>query len=103
MRCRSGGTSRQARLSSPTRWSIIIPAADSIQPHRNERSADRRLRIGYVSPDFRDHVVGRNLLPLFREHDHQRFEILCYADVLCNAASFSCSCRPCGAKVTRLT
>ena len=31
--------------------------------------------------DFRDHVVGRNLLPLFREHDHQRFEIFCYADV----------------------
>ncbi len=39
------------------------------------------MKIGYVSPDFRDHVVGRNLLPLFRQHDHQRFEIVCYADV----------------------
>jgi predicted O-linked N-acetylglucosamine transferase (SPINDLY family) len=51
-----------------------------IQPHPNDRSTDRRLRVGYVSPDFRSHVVGRNLLPLFQEHDHQRFEILCYAD-----------------------
>ena len=59
------------------------PLGKSIAPHRNDRSADRRLRVGYVSPDFRSHVVGRNLLPLFREHDHQRFEILCYADVAC--------------------
>jgi predicted O-linked N-acetylglucosamine transferase (SPINDLY family) len=40
-----------------------------------------RLRIGYISPDFRDHVVGRNILPLLREHDHEHFEIFCYASV----------------------
>lgn len=49
-------------------------------PHRNERSIDRRLRIGYVSRDFRRQVVGLNLLPLFREHDHRKFEIICYSD-----------------------
>src|SRR5208282_4759325 len=38
--------------------------------------------IGYVSPDFKYHVVGRNLLPLFRHHDRQQFEITCYAHVL---------------------
>ncbi len=48
----------------------------------NDRSPERRLRIGYLSPDFRRHVVGWNLLPLFREHDHKDFEIFCYADVL---------------------
>ena len=47
----------------------------------NDRSPDRRLKIGYVSPDFRDHVIGRNLVPLFREHDREQFEIFCYADV----------------------
>lgn len=52
-----------------------------IPPHPNDPSSDRRLRIGYVSPDFRNHVVGRNLLPLLREHDHGRFEIFCYSDV----------------------
>ena len=57
------------------------PWPSSSGPHGNDRAADRRLKIGYVSPDFRDHVVGRNLLPLFRQHDHQRFEIVCYADV----------------------
>jgi protein O-GlcNAc transferase len=53
----------------------------SIRAHDNPPSADKKLRIGYVSPDFRDHVVGRNLLPLLREHDHTNFEIFCYANV----------------------
>lgn len=44
-------------------------------------SSERRLRIGYVSPDFRAHVVGANVLPLLREHDRTDFEVFCYVDV----------------------
>jgi predicted O-linked N-acetylglucosamine transferase (SPINDLY family) len=58
------------------------PLAEQQRPHANDRSPDRRLRVGYVSPDFRDHVVGRNLLPLFREHNRQEVEVFCYSDVL---------------------
>ena len=50
--------------------------------HGDDRNPARRLRVGYVSADFRDHVVGRNLLPLFRQHDHQGFEFLCYSGVV---------------------
>lgn len=57
------------------------PPAEGIQPHDQDRSPDRRLRVGYVSPDFRAHVVGRNVLPLFREHDHQQVDVYCYSDV----------------------
>ena len=60
--------------------------AQSLKPfirvHSNDPSPDRRLRIGYVSPDFRDHVVGCNVLPLLREHDRVGFEIFCYSNVL---------------------
>ena len=44
---------------------------------------DDRIRIGYVSPDFRQHSVSMFLLPLFSEHDHERFEIFCYSNVRC--------------------
>jgi protein O-GlcNAc transferase len=53
----------------------------NIEPHVNDRSPDRRLRIGYVSPDFKDHVVARFMLPLLAHHDRVNFEIFCYADV----------------------
>jgi len=57
------------------------PPQEGIPPHTNDRSPNRRLRVGYVSPDFRAHAVGRNVLPLFREHDHQLVEVFCYSDV----------------------
>jgi len=52
-----------------------------IEPHSNDRHPNRRLRIGYVSPDLRDHVVGRYLMPLFEHHDRTQFELWCYAGV----------------------
>ena len=57
------------------------PLGRFIEPHANERSADRRLRIGYVSPDFRNHCQSFFTVPLFSSHDHRQFEIFCYADV----------------------
>jgi predicted O-linked N-acetylglucosamine transferase (SPINDLY family) len=46
-----------------------------------EPLAGRRLRIGYVSPDFRSHPVALFLEPVLREHDRSAFEIFCYSDV----------------------
>ena len=42
-------------------------------------NAPRRLRIGYVSPDFREHCQSLFTLPLFENHDRTNFEICCYA------------------------
>jgi predicted O-linked N-acetylglucosamine transferase (SPINDLY family) len=49
--------------------------------HANDPAPDRRLRIGYVSPHFHEHVVGHWMLPLLANHRHDGFEIFCYADV----------------------
>jgi len=57
------------------------PLQQPVLSQVNDRDPERRLRVGYVSSDFRDHVVGRNLVPLFRCHDHARFEIVCYSGV----------------------
>ncbi len=48
--------------------------------HANVADAERRLRVGYVSPDFRkNHPVGRFMLPLLGAHDRKGFEIFCYS------------------------
>ncbi|CAA7621751.1 tetratricopeptide repeat protein [Magnetospirillum sp. SS-4] len=49
--------------------------------HHNDPTPDRKLRIGYLSADFRDHPVARNLLPLIRRHDRAAVAIHCYAEV----------------------
>ncbi|HEY2342123.1 MAG TPA: tetratricopeptide repeat protein, partial [Chthoniobacteraceae bacterium] len=46
-----------------------------------DASPGRPLRIGYVSADFRSHVVGANLLALCRERDRERFEFFSYSNV----------------------
>src|SRR5262249_19637622 len=55
------------------------PLAKFIRPHENNRDPDRRLRVGYVSPDFRDHAVTRFFLPLVENHDPQAVEFFAYA------------------------
>ncbi|HVS73629.1 MAG TPA: tetratricopeptide repeat protein [Phycisphaerae bacterium] len=49
--------------------------------HGNDRTARRRLRVGYVSADFCDHVLAFIVQPLLRHHDHEAFEIHCFSSV----------------------
>jgi protein O-GlcNAc transferase len=58
------------------------PLAHLIRPHTNDRSPDRRLRIGYLSPNFWAHSQAPFIYPLLREHDRREFEIYCYSDVV---------------------
>jgi predicted O-linked N-acetylglucosamine transferase (SPINDLY family) len=57
------------------------PLKKHIRPHSNDRNPDRRLRIGYVSPDFREHCQALFTIPLLSNHDREAFEVFCYADV----------------------
>ena len=52
------------------RWNEqhALPLATSRHTHANDRSVERRLRIGYVSPDFRSHPVGCFILPLLESN-----------------------------------
>ncbi|MEO5375133.1 MAG: tetratricopeptide repeat protein [Alphaproteobacteria bacterium] len=56
------------------------PLAAGILPHRNDRNPDRRLRIGYVSADFRVHSAANIFRSIFRHHDHEQVEVWCYSN-----------------------
>lgn len=53
--------------------------AEGVYP--NDRSPQRKLRIGYLSPDFREHPVTHFIGPLLANHDRQHFEVFCYAQL----------------------
>jgi protein O-GlcNAc transferase len=57
------------------------PLVGAWQPLYNSRDPDRRLRIGYVSPDFRDHSCAYFLEPLLASHDSDAVDVFCYAQV----------------------
>jgi predicted O-linked N-acetylglucosamine transferase (SPINDLY family) len=54
---------------------------NGVEPQR-DANPDRRLKIGYVSSDFRDNPLGRLITPLLENHDRAQFEVHCFADVL---------------------
>ena len=76
--CDAGAFLRECR-----RWNEqhAQPLAHLIRAHTNDAQEDRRLRVGYVSSDFRDHVDSFFTVPLFSNHDHRQFEIYCYSGV----------------------
>ena len=55
---------------------------DSGLPMKDRRAAPieagRRLRIGYVSSDLRDHAIGYLMAELFELHDRDRLEVFAY-------------------------
>ncbi len=46
--------------------------------YANERSTNRRLRIGYVSGDFRHHSLAFFFEPILAHHDPSKYEIFCF-------------------------
>ena len=58
------------------------PFASAISTHTNKRDPDRKLKIGYVSPDFRKHSVAYFIEPVITEHNREHFEIFCYSNNL---------------------
>ncbi len=52
--------------------------AAPLQP-RPSRARTEKLRIGFVSSDFRNHSVTKCVLPLFHYYDRDRFEVHCYS------------------------
>jgi tetratricopeptide (TPR) repeat protein len=58
-----------------------IPLRPTWRSHTNERSRNRRLRVGYVSPDFRRHSCRSFLEPLLAHHDKTQVEVYAYAEL----------------------
>ena len=60
-----------------------IYVADKIaierRPPSKRRTASSRLRIGYVSTDFRNHPVAQLMAPVFETHDRERFEVFAFS------------------------
>lgn len=69
---------RDEHLACAARFGGPAPDPPPVpEPH----DPDRRLRVGYVSADFRGHTVASFIEALLRHHDRSRVEVFAYASV----------------------
>jgi predicted O-linked N-acetylglucosamine transferase (SPINDLY family) len=59
-------------------WEVMSSRVHRRELRPRSRDPDRRIVVGYVSSDFRDHSALLTFKPLLRHYDRARFEIVCY-------------------------
>ncbi len=72
----------EVRAAEERRWAQrhANPFTPASPRFPNDKTPSRRLRVGYVSPYFREHCQSLFTLPLLRSHDRAAVEIFCYSD-----------------------
>ena len=75
---------RQEIFDEHKKWAKIhAPSSLAKTDHSNIPDPDRKLRIGYISPDFYLHVVAAHVELLLDEHDRDAVEVYGYGSVEC--------------------
>lgn len=60
-------------------WGRTYGQVTPLPPAECRRDPDRRLRIGYVSPDLAQHPVGYFIAPVLTFFNRSEFEVICYS------------------------
>jgi protein O-GlcNAc transferase len=55
---------------------LLGPEPARRRPLRSSRPAGQKIRLGYLSGDFCEHVVAFHIAPLIEHHDRERFEVI---------------------------
>jgi predicted O-linked N-acetylglucosamine transferase (SPINDLY family) len=74
----------QSILQEHRAWNerFAAPLKAQASPPLNDRNAQRRLKVGYVSADLHEHPVARFLLPLLEHHDRETMQVFCYSSAV---------------------
>ena len=77
------GTGTSGLQEERRRWSAIHAAHISPVPsHANLPNPERRLRIGYVSADFKNHSAAYVFGPMLMHFDPSRYEVYAYSNTI---------------------
>ena len=73
--------SAQEICDEHVRWGKLQPEVVAPSFVSRDKTPQRRLRVGYFSPDFRQHTCRFYFDPLFANHDHLQVELFAYSNV----------------------
>jgi len=75
------GMSLEEAYTKTTAWmEVAYPSQAPCFAFNHDRQPERRLRIGYVSPDFRSHAMAHWIAPLLEARDRMNFEVMCFSE-----------------------
>jgi len=74
---------RNYREVSPTQTKELAQKynsffADVVPFVHDKKRTDKKIHVGYISPDFREHAVANFLAPLLKDYDADNFSVTCY-------------------------
>lgn len=75
------GVAPEALAEAHRAWGERYGSIESNHLFQNQPLAEKRLRVGYVSPDFRMNAVCFFIQPVLKYHDPTNIEVYCYANV----------------------
>jgi predicted O-linked N-acetylglucosamine transferase (SPINDLY family) len=61
-------------LNSAVNWTRVYASHQAPFVHA-KRAQSGKIRLGYISPDFRKHVTGFGVVEMFEKHERERFEL----------------------------
>jgi protein O-GlcNAc transferase len=73
-------TSNAQLIAAARRFGDVFSDLSAPAAFSNDRTESRRLRVGYVSGDFRQHAGGYFLASVLESHDKSRFEVFGYCN-----------------------
>ena len=69
---------KQAKESA-RQYNSFFARVVSFTHDKKNPDMERKIHIGYISPDFREHALANFLLPFLRDYDAENFSVTCYA------------------------
>ena len=76
------GSTHQSLHQLHRSWDLkhARPYQSCWQEHTNAKDPNRKIRIGFVSPDLGRHPIGYFVIGLFKHLNNSQFEIICFSD-----------------------
>lgn len=80
--CNEAGLAPSQVFMAYQNWAerFTEPLRPKHRPPANRRSASDKLRIGYISADFRQHAMMDFFAPVLRQHNRQQFSIIAFSN-----------------------
>lgn len=76
--CQSEVVSAAAIYEQCRLFADQFESVDKYLPLKNKTGPNRRLKVGYVSGDFRSHAVANYIQPVLANHNRREVEVFCY-------------------------